>query len=114
MWQHRAIRCLVSTMDENPYESTHATRVLGRRRPTRWLVWAGATCIVIALICVIASVLGQVYNFNVIAEGGTTPRAQDLARGIYVASLPMLGAVPFGILGAILLIAGFVIRRPVH
>jgi hypothetical protein len=96
---------------QNPYESTQAACAPRRTRSTRWLVWAGVFCIAIALICIALTVWGMIYSFNVIATSNA-PRPEELARGIGISSRFSLAAVPFGILGAILLIAGFAIRRP--
>ncbi|NQU25046.1 MAG: MotA/TolQ/ExbB proton channel family protein, partial [Candidatus Nealsonbacteria bacterium] len=102
-----------STMDQNPYESTQTTGASRRTRSTRWLVWAGVACFVIAAICVAVTVVGMIYCFSVIAESSSTPRPEDLARGISTAMLPIFAAIPFAVLGVILLVAGLVIRRPV-
>ena len=99
--------------DQNSYETTHVTIQRRRTRSTKWLVWTGVTCIAVAMICVAVTVFGMIYSFNVIATSETTPRPQDLAHDIRIASLPSFAAIPFSALGVILLVAGFIIRQPI-
>ena len=91
-------------MDKNPYESPLKTGNTWRTRNTRWLVWAGFTCFVIAAICVAATVVGVIYNYNVVTAPSTVPA--DLASAITIISLSPLAGVAFGLLGVILLFAG--------
>jgi Mn2+/Fe2+ NRAMP family transporter len=99
-------------MDDNPYESPASVGVPRETRGTRWAIWSGITCLAVAVICAVLAVVGIISTFQTIAEA-PTPKAQDLAAGIRNAMIPAYGTVPFGLLGIILLIVGFAVRRPI-
>jgi tRNA A-37 threonylcarbamoyl transferase component Bud32 len=98
------------SMTENPYESANASSFPPRARATRWLIWSGIASIAMAAVCVVAIVFRMLVAFN----SSATSSATDLAEGISVAILPSLAAVLLGILGIVLLIAGFVVRQSVR
>ena len=100
-------------MVENPYESGNASSSAPKTRATRWLIWSGIASLSLAATCVVITVVGMVLTFSSIANSATTPKPSDLAEGISVASLPSIAAVPLGILGVVLLVAGFIVRQPV-
>ncbi len=83
-----------------------------RTRSTRWLVWSGAVSLALAVSCVVASLVAMRMVFATIARGGSAPKAADLAQGISLASLPSMIAIPLGILGIALVVAGLVVRQP--
>jgi biopolymer transport protein ExbB/TolQ len=57
--------------------------------------------------------VGIVASFQRVAES-TAARPVDLASGISTALIATFAAVPLGIAGIVLLIAGLVFRRPVE
>jgi hypothetical protein len=99
-----------SSMTENPYESDTAISFARQTRATRWLIWPGLGAIALAAACVVIIVLRMVLAFNSSASSSAT----DLSEAISVAILPSIAAIPLGILGIVLLIAGFVIRQPLR
>jgi biopolymer transport protein ExbB/TolQ len=52
-------------------------------------------------------------TFYTIGRSSTALNAEQVARGISVAMIPTLAVVPLGAIGILLLILGFVFRRPV-
>ena len=100
-------------MPENPYQSNNASSSPPTRtRSTRWLVWAGAASLVLAVGCLVASVVAMRMAFATIARGGATPKPSDVAHGISLATLPSWFAIPLAILGIVLLVTGLVVRQP--
>jgi len=100
-------------MVENPRESGVAGSSAPKTRATRWLIWSGIASLALAATCLVVTIVGMVLTLNSIATSTTTPHPSDLAQGISTASLPSIAAVPLGILGIILLVAGFIVRQPV-
>ena len=100
-------------MNQNPYFPGKELAAEPRTRTTRWMIWAGAASLLLAGFCLIATVLGMMWSFNVIATSGTTPSASELANGISFAMLPSIAAVPLALLGIVFLILGFGRRQPV-
>ncbi len=82
-------------------------------RATRWMLWAGAVALALAALCLVATVLGMIRSFDVIANASSTPKPSELATGISLALIPSLAGGPLAIVGIVLLILGFVRRRPV-
>ena len=101
-------------MNENPYRSTAHGGGSRKTRTTWWLVWSGVVSLLLAVGCLIATVVGMMASFNAIATSSGAPRPEDLAEGISYALIPGYAAIPLGLLGVILIILGFVIRRPIH
>lgn len=99
-------------MSDNPYDSPSAASPPPRTQSTRWLVWSGVSCLGLAGLCLILTVVGMLASFQRIAESTTTPSPEDLASGIRLALIPSFAALPLGIIGIGLLIAGLIIRRP--
>jgi hypothetical protein len=69
--------------------------------------------IVLAVSCVVASVVTMIMAFASITESATNVSPSDLAQGVGVASVPSFFAVPLGILGIVLVVAGLIVRQPV-
>jgi len=100
-------------MDSNPYQAGHASVAAPRTRATRWMVWTGAVALVLAAVCLIATVVGMMWSFDAIATSSSTPKPSDLANGISNALLPSIAAAPLALVGFVLLLLGLVRRRPV-
>lgn len=103
-----------ATMTDNPYESTNTTPEKAPTRSTRWLVRSGIASLAVAFACFLATLVGMLRAFNLIASSNTAPKPSDLAQGISVASIPSIAVIPLASLGVILIIAGLIIRQPVH
>jgi len=101
-------------MNTNPYESPTGVAPPRKTRGTRWAIWSGVACLLLAAICALLTVAGMVLSFQSVAESATPPRPEDLATGISIALIPAFGIVPLGLLGVVLLIVGLVVRRPVE
>jgi hypothetical protein len=99
-------------MDNNPYQSPSSPAESPKTRPVRWLVWSGLICLALAVLCFLATVVGMLVTFNTIGRSSTALSAEQVARGISIAMIPTLAVVPLGALGILLLILGFVFRRP--
>ena len=65
----------------------------------------------VAIPCLLATVVRMMASFNSIADSGGTPRPSELAEGITLAVIPTYAAFPFGILGIVLLVVGLIVRR---
>ena len=100
-------------MNPNPYQSGNASAAAPRTRATRWMIWTGAGAFLLAILCVIATVLGAMRSFDAIAPSSTPPKPSDLANVINFWMIPSAAAAPLAIIGIVLLILGFVRRRPV-
>ena len=103
----------LKTANPNPYQAGDASNAAPRTRATRWMIWAGAVTLLLAVVCVISSVFGMMSSFDTIATSPTTPDPSDLANGISSALIPSVTAAPLAILGIVLMILGFVRRRPI-
>ena len=103
---------LETSMNHNPYEPGNATGAEPRTRATRWMVWAGACSLSLAVFCLVATVVGMMWSFNEIATSTTTPKPSDLATGISYAMIPSIAAAPLALFGVAFLILGFVRRQP--
>jgi hypothetical protein len=101
-------------MDENPYESTAHGGGFRKTQATRWLVWSGVVSLVLSVACLVATVAGMMASFRTMAEASAAPRAEDLARSISYALVPGYAIVPLALLGVILVVLGFVNRRPIR
>ncbi len=99
-------------MEDNPYTpGTIASKP--RSRASRPLLWAGFTSLALAAICIIATVIEMIWSFDAVAKSSTTPKPSDLATGISNAMIPSVAAIPLAILGVILIIVGFIRRKPI-
>jgi serine/threonine protein kinase len=98
------------SVTENPYESANASSFAPKTRATRWLIWPGVGSMTLAAACVVIVVFRMVLAFDSSASSSATA----LSEAISLAILPSIAAVPLGILGIVLLIAGFVVRQPVR
>ena len=101
-------------MDTNPYESPTGADPPRKTRATRWAIWSGVACLLLAAICFLLTVAGMVLSFGIIAQSPTTLEPADLATGISISMISTLAAIPLGLLGVVLLIVGLVVRRPVE
>ena len=101
-------------MVENPYDSPTTTD--GAPKPptqsTRTLVYSGIGCLVAALGAVVAMAIRMTTAFRSIATSDAAPKPSDLADGIGQGALFVVAAISLAILGLVLLVAGFLIRRP--
>lgn len=100
-------------MNANPYESGTVSTSAPKTRATRWMILAGAVVLTLAVLCLLATVVGMTWSFNTIADASSTPDPSDLADGISTALIPSIAAIPLAIAGIVLLILGFVRREPV-
>ncbi len=99
--------------DENPYQSGIVPTKTPTTRPTLWLIWSGVASIVLAALCFAIAVVGMRAGFDRVARSGGTPQPEELAESLSRAMSTSLGGVSFVILGIVLLIAGFVVRKPI-
>ena len=99
-------------MNHNPYQPGNATSAEPRTNPTRWMIWAGVGSLLLAVVCLVATVIGMMWSFNEIASSTTTPKPSDLATGISYAMIPSIVAAPLALFGITFLIFGFVRRQP--
>lgn len=97
-------------MTTNPYQPPNR---LGAKRTTstRWLLYAGGCLLLLAVVCVATTVLGMMRTFSEVAAAESANPA-DLAQGIAWAVIPSFAAFPLAVLGIVLLVLGFAIRRP--
>ena len=95
-------------MTENPYESPTVKTIASHPRR---LMFIGITCIVLALGCVAATVIGMIVSFNRIAQSESTSSPDDLANGISLSLLPSLVGGLLGVVGIVLVIAELISRR---
>ena len=102
----------IAVVTVNPYEPGTVTTTPNKTRSTRWLVWSGVALLSLAALCLVATIIGMMWSFESVANSSSTPAPYSLARGISYASLPSIGIVPLGVLGIVLLIAGFLVRQP--
>ena len=100
-------------MTENPYQPGTAANATSKTRATRWLVWSGIAALLLAALCLVATVVGMTLAFDTMANASSTPSPSELANGISFATIPSFAAAPLGLLGNVLLIVGFIRRRPV-
>ena len=100
-------------MDRNPYELPSSTSAATKTRACRWLVWSGVACLVLAGLCMAASVLVIMVGMLHSLSSDEVLRPSEIAREISIAIIPSALMIPLGVLGILLLILGFVIRRPV-
>ena len=99
--------------DSNPYHPGDASRVAPRTRATRWMIWAGAFSLLIAVLCVIATVLWMVWSFEILATAPSAPKPSDLANDVKNVLILFLVAGAIALVGVMLLILGFVRRRQI-
>ena len=98
-------------MSVNPYEPSSDISTVRRTRSTRWLVRTGIALLTLAVVCLLAPIAGMIWALSSLANSTTPPTPSDIALGISLASIPSIAVIPIGILGIVLLIAGFVIRE---
>jgi len=103
----------METRNTNPYHAGDASFAAPRTRATRWMIWSGAVALLLAVLCLAVTVLGMTWSFDVTATSSTSANPSGLADGISYALIPAVSAVPFALVGIVLLILGFVRRRPV-
>jgi NADH:ubiquinone oxidoreductase subunit 5 (subunit L)/multisubunit Na+/H+ antiporter MnhA subunit len=89
-----------------------------KTRATRWLVWSGVISLLLAILCMASSFMltlwGMVSTFNTRSNPPTKPVSSEVVRHYMgLAEIPLYAVVPLGLLGILLLILGFVLRRPV-
>lgn len=74
-----------------------------------WLVWSGVASLALATFCLAWTAARILATYDSIADSPTSPRPSDLANGLSDALLPSFAAIPIGILGLVLLVAGLVL-----
>ncbi|MFW5692669.1 MAG: hypothetical protein ACOCWL_00495 [Thermoguttaceae bacterium] len=99
-------------MSNNPYIALSSVNAPRKTRCTRWLVYLGAGCLVLSAVCFGLTIVAMVLSFREIAASPTPPTPAQLAVGIGWAMIPSYAVLPFGLIGVVLLIAGFVLRQP--
>ena len=100
-------------MAENPYESSVPETSAPKTRATRWLVWSGVTSLILAFTCAAITTVEMTAAVNSMAGSTTPPTPSELAKGVNTALIPSMAAVPLGVLGIVLFVAGFVVRQTV-
>jgi len=100
-------------MSKNPYQPGTALNAAQKTRGIPWLVWSGIAALLLAALCLVATVAGMTLAFDSVANSPTTPTPSELANGISIATVPSVAAAPLGLLGIVLVIAGLIRRRPV-
>jgi hypothetical protein len=101
-------------MTDNPYASDFTTSdTTPKTRANRRLVWSGVACIVVAVLCPLVTIVSMMVSFNSIDNSSGTQRPADLAESAALAVIPSYAALPFGILGIVLVVVGLNVRRPV-
>lgn len=77
------------------------------------MIWAGVVALLLAIFCLIATVVGMMWSFDAVATSGSTPSPSDLAEGISNALVFSIAAAPLALAGIAMLILGLVRRQPV-
>lgn len=98
-------------MDESHQSDNAGPSVSPRPRPRSWLVWSGVASLVLAVVCVLLTLTETIRVFNRLAHM-TMPKPADFAEGMSLALIPTFVAAPLGLLGIVLLVAGFIWRKP--
>jgi hypothetical protein len=84
-----------------------------KTRSSRWLVCSGIALISVSALCFSTTIYGMEMSFDSIAESSASARPSELAHRISLALIPSYAAWPVGILGIVLLVLGFAVRRPI-
>ena len=98
-----------SMMTSNPYESPtrgHATST----KPRRWLMYVGASLIILAFGCTGFAVFSMIRAFNEVAAS-ENPSPAKLAEGISSGRIVFFAAVPLAIAGIVMFVMGLLGRR---
>ena len=101
-------------MSNNPYTAPSSVNPPRKTRCTRWLVYLGAACLALSAVCFVWTCAAMYLSFRAIATSTTAPTPAQLAGGIRWALIPSSAVVPFGLIGIVVLIAGFAMRQPVE
>ncbi len=99
-------------MSNNPYTAPSSVNPPPKTRCTRWLVYLGAACLAVSAACFVATCVAMSLSFRTISASPTPPTPAQLAVGIRWAMIPSYAAVPLGLIGVVLLVAGFARRQP--
>ncbi|MGY8771243.1 MAG: hypothetical protein ACKVH8_22750 [Pirellulales bacterium] len=98
-------------MTENPYQSSTVDLPPVKKTPvSRKLIWVGSILLVLAGLCILATVIGLVWWESAILDSDT-PQASDLASAISRALIPLYFFWPLAIIGFTLLMIGIGTRR---
>lgn len=101
----------VAPMTDNPFKSGAILDDPRDPRATRWMLWFGGIAILLAILCLLATVAGIIWSYNSIAASSVAPKPSDVANGSSsVLILPVI-AVPLFVVGLVFLILGFVRRQ---
>lgn len=99
-------------MGSSPYEVTSSEDNHGRAVGTRWMIVVGCVSLLLAAVCLIAVIVGTMLSFRAIANSPTAPSPSDLAGSIGMAAIPAYAVGPLAIVGVVLLVLGYVTRKP--
>lgn len=86
-------------------ESSSSTTTPPKKRSTRWLIWLGILCLLVPLA---VTFWGMLDTYNSITARPVESDPVEVAHRIRVA---IMAVSPLSILGIILVILGFVLRR---
>lgn len=100
-------------MANNPYQPPADGGRQRNRRGLRWAVWSGVTCLAVAAICAVLIIYRLVSAFDAIANSSTAPTPRELSSAI-PPTIYWYGMILFGLAGIVLLILGWIIRRPIN
>ncbi len=103
----------LSAMSNNPYAPPSSVNPPRKTRCTRWIVYLGLACLALSALCLALTCAAMYLSFHAIATSPTTPTPAQLAVGISWAMIPSFAVLPSGLIGIVLLIAGFALRQPV-
>jgi hypothetical protein len=81
--------------------------------PMWWLIGLGIVLLVVPLVTTVVGVLGFVSTFESIATSPTQPKPSDLASGIRLPFILVIGGGLAGMIGVVLIVAGVIVRRPI-
>ena len=99
-------------MSTNPYEASQTTQSPPDSQLPRGLIRAGVVLLVLAGICLAATIVGMLMAYADIAGSGSAGvKPSQLAHNISNALIPAIISAPLGLIGVVLLVTGFAVRR---
>ncbi|WP_442482781.1 hypothetical protein [Aeoliella sp. SH292] len=90
----------------NPYQSPQENSKAVVVWYKRWMVITAIACLVLAGVCLLATVVSMHYAFHVISNAAGSPKPEDLASAIAHSLTYSYFAVPFALSGLVLLVLG--------
>ncbi|MDF1843713.1 MAG: hypothetical protein P1U77_19925 [Rubripirellula sp.] len=100
-------------MNSNPYQLGTTASAETKTRPTAWMVWTGIAMLLLAGVCLVITVFGMMWSFDTVATSSSTTETTALANDITLSVIPIFAGAPLAVIGVILIILGFILRRPV-